>query len=118
MKNKFTKEERNWILYDVGNSAFTLLVTTMMPLYFNSLAAAGGVSEVDYLAWWGICSIDLDSDRSHSWTDHRYYHRYRRISQTTVYSFCDFGCCTLHYAWTCQTMGIVPCSIHTSEGCI
>ena len=56
MKNKFTKEERNWILYDVGNSAFTLLVTTMMPLYFNSLAAAGGVSEVDYLAWWGYAA--------------------------------------------------------------
>ena len=56
MKIKFTKEEKNWILYDVGNSAFTLLVTTIMPLYFNSLAAAGGVSEVDYLAWWGYAA--------------------------------------------------------------
>lgn len=56
MKTKFTKEELNWVLYDVGNSAFTLLVSTIMPLYFNSLAAAGGVSEVDYLAWWGYAA--------------------------------------------------------------
>ena len=56
MKNKLTKLERNWILYDVGNSAFTLLVSTIMPLYFNSLAEAGGVSEVDYLAWWGYAA--------------------------------------------------------------
>lgn len=56
MKNSFTKQELNWVLYDVGNSAFTLLVSTIMPLYFNSLAAAGGVSEVDYLAWWGYAA--------------------------------------------------------------
>lgn len=56
MKNKLTKLEKNWVLYDVGNSAFTLLVSTIMPLYFNSLAEAGGVSEVDYLAWWGYAA--------------------------------------------------------------
>ena len=33
---KLTKLERNWIFYDVGNSAFTLLITTIMPIYFNS----------------------------------------------------------------------------------
>ena len=32
---KLTREEKNWILYDVGNSAFVLLVTTIMPIYFN-----------------------------------------------------------------------------------
>ena len=56
MNNKLTKLEKNWVLYDVGNSAFTLLVSTIMPLYFNSLAEAGGVSEVDYLAWWGYAA--------------------------------------------------------------
>ena len=34
--------ERNWILYDVGNSAFTLLISTIMPIYFNYLAGEGG----------------------------------------------------------------------------
>lgn len=55
-KMKFTKLEKNWILYDVGNSAFTLMVTTILPIYFNSLAEGAGVSEVDYLAYWGYAT--------------------------------------------------------------
>ena len=55
MENKFrlTKLERNWILYDVANSAFTLMVSTLIPIFFNSLAESEGVSSVDYLAFWG-----------------------------------------------------------------
>lgn len=56
MKNHFTKEERNWILYDVGNSAFTLMVSTILPIYFNYLAGNAGVSSVDYLAYWGYAA--------------------------------------------------------------
>ena len=52
-KFKLTALERSWILYDVGNSAFILLVSTLIPIYFNALAAAGGVSESNYLAYWG-----------------------------------------------------------------
>ena len=52
-KSKFTKLEKYWILYDVGNSAFTLLVATILPIYFNYLAGQGGVSEVDAMAYWG-----------------------------------------------------------------
>ena len=55
-KSKFTKLEKQWILYDVGNSAFTLLVSTILPIYFNSLAESAGVSEVDYLAYWGYAA--------------------------------------------------------------
>ena len=55
MKEKFklTPLERSWVLYDVGNSAFILLVSTLIPIYFDALAAAGGVSESNYLAYWG-----------------------------------------------------------------
>ncbi len=53
MKDKLTKLEKSWILYDVGNSAFTLLLATIMPIYFNSLTTNAGLSEVDYLAYWG-----------------------------------------------------------------
>lgn len=56
MKFKLTKDEKNWILYDVGNSAFTLLITTIMPIYFNSLAGSAGVSKTDYLAYWGYAA--------------------------------------------------------------
>ena len=55
MKEKFklTKLERNWILYDIANSAFTLLVSTLIPIYFNSLAGSAGVHEDMYLSYWG-----------------------------------------------------------------
>ena len=53
MKNKLTALERNWVLYDIGNSAFTLLVSTLIPIYFNSLAGAAGVNEDMYLSYWG-----------------------------------------------------------------
>jgi UMF1 family MFS transporter len=58
---KLTKQERSFVLYDVGNSAFTLLCTTILPIYFNYLASNEGLSSVDYLAYWGyaasICTI-------------------------------------------------------------
>ena len=53
---KLTRLEKQWILYDVGNSAFTLLVTTIMPIYFNYLAGNAGISQVDYLAFWGYAA--------------------------------------------------------------
>lgn len=56
MSFKLTKNELNWVLYDVGNSAFTMLVSTIMPIYFNFLAGSAGLSEVDYLAYWGYAA--------------------------------------------------------------
>ena len=53
MKFKLTKQEKHWILYDVGNSAFILLSSTILPLYFNYLANLAGISDTDYLAFWG-----------------------------------------------------------------
>lgn len=53
---KLTKLEKAWILYDVGNSAFIMLVSTIIPIYFNYLAESAGISEVDYLAYWGYAA--------------------------------------------------------------
>ena len=52
-KFRLTALERNWILYDVGNSAFILLVSTLVPIYFNYLAGLEGLNESQYLAFWG-----------------------------------------------------------------
>lgn len=61
MKFKLTSLEKKWVLYDVGNSAFTLMVSTVFPIYFNYLAENAGISDVDYLAYWGyatsICTL-------------------------------------------------------------
>ncbi len=52
MKFKTTGVERRWIGYDVGNSAFTMLTATLLPIFFHTLAGDAGVSETDYLAYW------------------------------------------------------------------
>ena len=61
MKFKLTSLEKKWVLYDVGNSAFTLMVSTIFPIYFNALAENAGISDVDYLAYWGyatsVCTL-------------------------------------------------------------
>lgn len=56
MKTGMTREEKNWVLYDVGNSAFVLLVATIMPIYFNYLAENAWLSAADYLAYWGYAT--------------------------------------------------------------
>ncbi len=53
MSNKLTSLEKKWAMYDVANSAFTLMVSTIIPIYFHQLGNAGGVAEADYLAYWG-----------------------------------------------------------------
>ena len=61
MKFKLTALEKKWVMYDVGNSAFTLMVSTIFPICFNYLAGNAGISDVDYLAYWGyatsICTL-------------------------------------------------------------
>lgn len=58
MKEKFklTPLERNWVLYDVANSAFILLVTTLIPIYFKSMTQKAGISEADYLSYWSYAA--------------------------------------------------------------
>lgn len=48
--------EKAWILYDVGNSAFVLLIATIVPIYFNYLSESAGISSADYLAYWGYAA--------------------------------------------------------------
>ncbi len=53
VKSKLTKLEKSWILYDIGNSAFILLASTLLPIFFNAIASADGVNEEMYLSYWG-----------------------------------------------------------------
>lgn len=52
-KNQLTKLEKYWILYDIGNSAFVLLVSTIIPIYFKNIASANGISLSDSTAYYG-----------------------------------------------------------------
>ena len=41
-KHMMTPREKKWIVYDVGNSAFVLLSTAVIPIYAKSLMPADG----------------------------------------------------------------------------
>lgn len=47
---KFTKLERNWVLYDVGNSALVLFNTSVVPIYFNAINQGASAAEL-VTAW-------------------------------------------------------------------
>ena len=51
MKFKLTPQEKKWVLYDVGNSAFTLLVSTLIPIFFNIVAGDSADSATVYLGY-------------------------------------------------------------------
>ncbi len=36
-----SKQERSWVMYDVGNSAFVMLSTALIPIYFAAIATEG-----------------------------------------------------------------------------
>jgi UMF1 family MFS transporter len=53
---KLTRLEKNWILYDVGNSAFVLLVSTIIPIYFKNIASSKGILAADSTAYFGYAA--------------------------------------------------------------
>lgn len=55
MKN-LTRQERSWVLYDVGNSAFVMLTATIIPIYFKNIAEGMGISGADSTAYFGYAS--------------------------------------------------------------
>ena len=49
---KFTRKEKSWILYDVANSAYVMLATALLSLYFNYLSPSDNLSSV-----WGFTNV-------------------------------------------------------------
>lgn len=45
-KSKLTTSEKSWILYDVGNSAFTMLACSLIPIWFKDLAIGTGPGQI------------------------------------------------------------------------
>ena len=40
----------------ISAPTFVLMIATLVPIFFNALAEAGGLSPVNYLAYWGYAS--------------------------------------------------------------
>lgn len=53
--SNLSKAEKSWILYDVANSAFTMLISTTIPILFRSLAEQE-VSEATASGIWGLAT--------------------------------------------------------------
>lgn len=43
---KLTEQEFAWVLYDVGNSAFTMLACSLIPIWFKSLAIGSATGQI------------------------------------------------------------------------
>ena len=57
---KLTKGEKSWILYDVANSAFTMLISTTIPIFFHGLTDSARISAAQSTVDWGnITSITV-----------------------------------------------------------
>ena len=57
LKEKLTPVELAWVLYDVGNSAFTMLSCSLIPIWFKSLAIGDGpgrLSSDDATGTWAL----------------------------------------------------------------
>lgn len=57
LKKKFTPAELSWVLYDVANSAFTMLATTLIPIWFKVLAITGepgGLTSDEATGHWAL----------------------------------------------------------------
>ncbi len=51
-KTPLTKKEKNWILYDVANSAYVLLATALLNFYFNYLSPTENLTSI-----WGAVNV-------------------------------------------------------------
>ena len=51
-QTSFTKKEKHWILYDVANSAYTLLATALLAFYFDFLSPSESLTTI-----WGSVNV-------------------------------------------------------------
>ena len=56
MFKQFNKVEKSWIYYDIGNSAFTMMVSTLIPIWFDTLAGQAGFTQAQYLQYWSYAT--------------------------------------------------------------
>lgn len=50
---RLTRAEKSWILYDVANSAFIMIVTATIPIYFRGLTESAGMAASTSTSVWG-----------------------------------------------------------------
>ncbi|RLL43653.1 MFS transporter [Oceanobacillus piezotolerans] len=52
--SKFTKPEKSWMMYDMANSAYSIIITTaIFPIYYKAVADNAGINSADSTAYLG-----------------------------------------------------------------
>lgn len=52
--NKFSKQERSWMTYDLATSAYSIIISTaIFPIYYKAVASNAGVADSDATAFLG-----------------------------------------------------------------
>ena len=98
-----TLQEWNWVLYDIGNSAFILLVTAIVPIYFHSLTDGAGLTEAQYVSYWGYATsiatvvVALIGPICGTLADHR---GFKKPLFTGCMLLGALGCAALGGAWS------------------
>lgn len=112
MENKkLTKLEKYWIMYDVGNSAFVMLIATIIPIYFNYLAKSARNIGSQLSGILGICGIriycDCGGDRTGPWI----HCRYAELQKAIIYHQHDGRSDRLCGNVISNIMGSISCCI-------
>jgi len=54
---KLNKEELSWILYDCGNSAYSIIITTaIFPVFYTSMAKLAGITDAASSEYWNYAN--------------------------------------------------------------
>ncbi|OQB24444.1 MAG: Vacuole effluxer Atg22 like protein [Firmicutes bacterium ADurb.Bin182] len=56
MLKQFTKQEKSWIMYDWANSAYSILVASILPIYAGVVGGAAGIPAVTQTSHWAFVS--------------------------------------------------------------
>lgn len=55
-EKKLTRPERSWVMYDVANPAFTMIISTTIPILFHMIVTKNGYEASQATAMWGSAS--------------------------------------------------------------
>ncbi len=55
-QGRFTKPEWAWMMYDWANSAYSILIAAVLPLYASAMAKSAHISSVQHTSNWGLAS--------------------------------------------------------------
>lgn len=59
LREKLTPAELAWVLYDVGNSAFTMLACSLIPIWFKTLAIGDGPGQLSSDSATGMWAVGV-----------------------------------------------------------